>query len=120
MSKKDLMAAFTVRPPDGWHSGVYLLYAAGEDVDYARLQIEAQKVPSFPLGHGCYLVQLEGALFQEFSDAASSALPMEDGKAELVLVHLAHSTMIHNTSGGLGLIEWLKAHGRFPGSHLLK
>jgi len=109
------MFAASITEDGGYRGGVYLLYVTGDGVDYAKLQEQLKEVPHFGLGPFCWLVLLSEQAARPFSDAASFALPMEGGKAELLLCRVSQTGIVHGNAGGLGLVEWLKKNGYFPG-----
>jgi hypothetical protein len=97
----------------GFQDGIYLLYATGDGVDFERLQRQVESVPHFNLSPFCWLVLPPPQGVHAFSESVSWALPLEDGKAELLLCHLAKSSILHGNAGGLGLSEWLRNNGYF-------
>jgi len=100
-------------PPD---TGAYLLFATGEDVNWDLLYRELKAVPYFELGPYCWLVIPPPQEIRRFSEALSMALPLDDGKAELLLYHLSTFSILHGNAGGLGLADWLKKHGYNAGA----
>jgi len=111
---KPLMSASAMSAGGVFPSGPYILYVTGDGVNFDRLQKVVGTVPNFVLSPFCWLVMLSAQQAAQFSDAASFALPMEEGRAELLLCHLAKTAVLHGNAGGLGLAEWLKKHGYLP------
>jgi hypothetical protein len=111
---KPIMSASSMSISGSFPDGPYLLYATGDGVDFERLQSEVDKVPHFQLGPFSWLVLPPARGVHAFSEAVSWALPLEDGKAELLLCHLSKSSILHGNAGGLGLDAWLREHGYYP------
>lgn len=109
---KPVMSATSFSDTGSFPSGQYVLYASG-DIDFEKLQALVSPFPNFALGPLCWLISLPDRSAQQFADSASMTLPMEDGKAELLLCYLGKKCIIHGNAGGLGLIEWLKKNGYF-------
>jgi hypothetical protein len=92
-------------------AGTYLLWVTGDEVDFVKLQQIIDPVQNFVLGPFAWLVHLPAGAARRFQNAASAAIPIDDGNAGLLLVRLAVPLTIHRNGDGLGLAQWLHKIG---------